>query len=62
MGEGSDLQKRVASAQSEISSVQELIDKEHAEKLEFKHTLRLLEKNLEHRMKDMEKMSAEALH
>jgi len=46
--EMSELHERVTLAQSEISSLREQIDKERAEKLELKHKVRILEKDLEH--------------
>ena len=50
------LQEKVASTQSEISLLWEQIDKERAEKLALKHNVGVLEKNLEHREKDVEEM------
>ena len=51
--EVSDLQKKVTSAQSEISTLREQIDKERVEKLALKHEVWVLKNNLKNR-KDVE--------
>ena len=51
--EVSDLQKKVTSAQSEISTLREQIDKERVEKLALKHEALVLKNNLKIR-KDVE--------
>jgi len=56
----SDLQEKVASSQSEISSLQEHIDKRCVEKLALMHKVRVLKNNLGNREKDVEELRAEA--
>ena len=56
--EMSDLQGNVASAQSEVSSLREHIDKECAEKLVLKHEVHVLKNNLKNQDKDVEELRA----
>ena len=58
--EASDLQGKIASAQSKVSSLREQLDKEHAKKLALKHNVRVIRNNLVNRDKDLEKLRAEA--
>ena len=55
----SDLQGKVASAQSTISMFQEQIDKRRVEKLALAHEVRLLKNNLGNREKDVKELMAE---
>jgi len=54
--EVSELWGKVASAQSEISSLREHIDKERVEKLSLKHEVHLLKTNLENWDKDVKEL------
>ena len=54
------LQERVVSAQSEISSLREQINWERAEKLELKHKVQILKKDMERREDDMKELRADA--
>ena len=55
----SDLQDKVASAQSAISSLREQIDKGRVEQLALKHEVRVLKNNLENHEKDVKELMAE---
>jgi len=56
----SDLQGKIGSTQSEVSSLQEQLYKEHMEKLALKHDVRVLRNNLDNRDKDVKALKAEA--
>ena len=49
----SELQEKVTSNQSEIATLREVIDRKHHEKLEVRHQLQLLERDLEHHEADV---------
>ena len=58
----SDFREKVASTQSEISLLQEQIDKGGVKKVALKHEVRVLKNNLENREKDVEELRFEASH
>ena len=62
LNDTSEQQKRVASDESEIALLRVQIDQECAEKLELKHKVRCLEKDMESCEGDIEELRADVEH
>ena len=58
----SELQEKVTSNQLKIATLREVIDREYVKKLELRHKVRLLERDLERQEADVKELRADSVH